>query len=104
MPRRATVRVVAGETWWTRQKANAEKDMAANREQFRRRMEAKKRHPFRFTLLLREHRVIAVLLVLAALSVDFFVGGTWLVVTVVIAFPVLMWFGSSYRERLRAEG
>jgi Flp pilus assembly protein TadB len=97
-------RIVVAESWWARQRANADRDMLANRDRIRRRLEGKKRNPSGFTLLLRERRSVTAFVALVSLVVYYFLGGIWLVVAIAITFPFVMLLGSRYRGRLRREG
>src|SRR4051794_33452036 len=91
-------------SWWARQRGKSDTGLKAPRAQLRRRLEHKKHPPSWLTRMYRHHRTAWVLLGLIALGIDYFIGGIWLLLAVVIALPVLMVFGYRYRARLRQEG
>src|SRR4051812_30154049 len=95
---------MAADSWWARQRENSDRDLAAQREQLRRRLEYKKQNPSKLKQFLRDHRMAMALVVVISLATDYFVGGIWLLVIAAVAIPVAMFLGYRYRSRLRGEG
>jgi hypothetical protein len=97
---------VADKSWWARQKADADREMAANRERILRRREHRKRHPTRVGKFLREHPAVQVLLIVAELGAAHAIFGASAVQVLLLAVVIAVVTVSSipWRRRLRREG